>query len=385
VQQQPSHPPLSPFRQPPEATFADPLPTLHLQFCHLRALFADPSLRGGRRGSEAKAVSSTDFPPVAATGAEEGEGADASTEFPPVAATRAQRSPAQREPSAYGSREPDRATNPRARVTSTGVDFYHLFILSHHLLSYHLFLVSPHPIALSSKHPIILSPHPITPSSNHPTLSSYPIILSTYPIPSCPIFLSYHPIILPIILSNHLSAYHPSLSYPLHPIHYPTLSIPSYPIILSYPILAYPILSSHRESSLIRITPGRSCHCIILSYRLIIQASYHPITLSPCHPITLSSYHPTLSSYPIILSTYPILSYPIFLSYHAILLRIILSNHLSAYHPILSYPLHPIHNPIISYPTLSILPSPIHPILSYHGAGRVGEGLKKGLFRQGGS
>jgi len=92
MQHQPSHPPLSPLRQPPEPTFADPLPTLHLQFHHLRALFADPSLslaaagaeegEGvfrqptfrqwrplGRRGRR-RSISSTDFPPVAAAGAQ---------------------------------------------------------------------------------------------------------------------------------------------------------------------------------------------------------------------------------------------------------------------------------------------------------------------------
>jgi len=151
LQQQPSHPPLSPLRQPPEPIFADPLPTsIHLihptlfphllrsfaqpifadplPTLHLHSIiisgpfFADPLLSGGRRGrGRRRTISSTEFPPVAATGAEEGEGVDSSTDFPPVAATGAQRSPTKREPSAYGSREPDRATNPRARVTGVGV------------------------------------------------------------------------------------------------------------------------------------------------------------------------------------------------------------------------------------------------------------------------
>ena len=143
--------------------------------------------------------------------------------------------------------KPDRATNPRARVT--GVAFYHLFILSHHLLSYHPIIVSSYGITFSSKHPIILSAyHPIILSPYHPTLSSYPIILSSYPI------LSYRPIILPIILSYHpiiLSSY-PILSYPIHPIRsYPSFLsycpiilptvVPYHLIILSsYPALSYP-------------------------------------------------------------------------------------------------------------------------------------------------
>jgi len=182
-------------------TFANPPPSILSSQGPFRRSLAEWRPQGQRKANEhfVNRLSASG----GRWGAEEGEGAFRQPSFRQWAAG-AQKKPhnGNPPPTALGNLIEPRTREPELLVQ--GVDFYHLSILSHSIVSYHIINLSD---------PVL---------SYLPILSSYhPRILSSYPI-------TYQLIILP----------YPTLSIPLVILSYRILPCPSHPILSSYPLLS---------------------------------------------------------------------------------------------------------------------------------------------------